>query len=85
MASFGFETEHHEVAMRCGERGRARAEKEALTVANGFSCREQIAQATDHQALHIAEVIRMAMQEAGDGAVIPYPERRHLEIEGLPG
>jgi Fe-S oxidoreductase len=87
--SFGFEKEHYEVAMKCGERvllpAVRDADKDALIIANGFSCREQIAQATNRQALHLAQVIRMAMQEAGKGAATTFPERRSLEIDGLPG
>jgi hypothetical protein len=87
--SFGFEEDHYEVAMKCGERVMLPAVREAdkttLIIADGFSCREQIAQATDRQALHLAEVIRMAIQSPGrpDGA--PYPEQRGREIAGLPG
>ena len=36
-----------------------RASYETLIVADGFSCRTQIAQATDRRALHLAEVIDM--------------------------
>jgi hypothetical protein len=35
-----------------------------LIVADGFSCREQIAQETDRHALHLAEVLQMALREA---------------------
>ena len=35
-----------------------------LIVADGYSCREQIAQTTDRQGLHTAEVIHMAMQNS---------------------
>jgi hypothetical protein len=34
---------------------------ETLIIAGGFSCREQIAQATGRRALHLAEVIQMTM------------------------
>ena len=37
-------------------------------MADGFSCREQIAQTTDRTALHLAEVLRLALHE-GDGTV----------------
>ncbi len=46
------------------------ADEETLIITNGFSCREQIAGATDRRALHIAEVLRMAMDTsllAADG------------------
>ena len=35
-----------------------------LIVADGFSCREQIAQETDRHALHLSEVLQMALREA---------------------
>jgi hypothetical protein len=34
-----------------------------LIIADGFSCREQIRQMTDREALHTAEVIQLAMHE----------------------
>jgi hypothetical protein len=34
-----------------------------LIVADGFSCREQIAQGTNRRALHLAEVLRMATEQ----------------------
>jgi len=62
--AFGFEREHYDVSIACGERAllpavRA-ADAETVLVANGFSCREQIAQTTDREAVHLAELIRMA-------------------------
>jgi len=47
-----------------------------LVIANGFSCREQIAQGTDRHALHLAEILQMAMREGPTGPEGPYPERR---------
>jgi hypothetical protein len=44
-----------------------------LVIANGFSCREQIAHGTDRHALHLAEVLQMAIQGASE--LDPYPER----------
>jgi hypothetical protein len=35
-----------------------------LIVADGYSCREQIAQTTDRRSLHLTEVIHMAMQNS---------------------
>jgi hypothetical protein len=32
-----------------------------LVIADGFSCREQIAQTTDRRALHLSEVLAMAL------------------------
>jgi len=55
-----------------------RAPPESLIIADGFSCREQIAQCTDRQALHLAEVIAMALREprASRGG---YPETPGIE------
>jgi FAD/FMN-containing dehydrogenase/Fe-S oxidoreductase len=66
--AFGFEAgEHYRVAVSCGERVllpeiRA-ANAETLIVADGFSCREQVAQSTRRQALHVADVIHLATRE----------------------
>ncbi|MGH7594631.1 MAG: (Fe-S)-binding protein, partial [Gemmatimonadales bacterium] len=63
--SFGFEAHKYDVAVKAGERAllpaiRA-ADPETLIIASGFSCHEQIAQLTDRRPLHLAEVLRMAM------------------------
>jgi FAD/FMN-containing dehydrogenase/Fe-S oxidoreductase len=78
--SFGFEKGHYDVSLACGERVLLPAVREAdpgtLVITNGFSCRQQIEQATGRQALHLAEVIRMALQaedgrETGGGRAAP--------------
>lgn len=66
--SFGFEAgEHYEVSLRCGERVLLPAVRAAAgdtqVVAGGFSCREQIRQATGRRALHLAEVVRAALRD----------------------
>ena len=68
--SFGFEDgAHYDVSIKCGERvllpAVRNASKETLIIADGFSCREQIAQATDRHALHLAQVVQMALRENG--------------------
>src|SRR6266568_3303109 len=76
--SFGFgRGEHYRVSIAAGERGilpavRA-APEDALVLADGFSCREQIAQGTDRHGLHLAEVMKLARD---GGAIGPLPERR---------
>jgi hypothetical protein len=47
-----------------------------LIIADGFSCREQIAQGTPRHALHLAEVLQMALNEEGllSPEARPYPE-----------
>jgi FAD/FMN-containing dehydrogenase/Fe-S oxidoreductase len=75
--SFGYERSHYDISMKIGERALLpavrEAPKDALVIADGFSCRQQVAHATDRRALHLAEVIQLALQ--GDVAG-EYPERR---------
>jgi Fe-S oxidoreductase/FAD/FMN-containing dehydrogenase len=63
--AFGYEADKYAVSMACGERvllPRVRAAaQETLILADGFSCREQIEQATGRKTLHLAEAIRMAL------------------------
>jgi len=67
--AFGFEKEHYEISMQIGERALLPAvrgaSEDTLIMADGFSCREQIAQATGRQPLHLAQVIQMALREGG--------------------
>jgi FAD/FMN-containing dehydrogenase/Fe-S oxidoreductase len=63
--AFGFEKgEKYEISVRAGERvllPKVReAAAETLIIADGFSCREQIAQSTNRRALHLAQVLRLA-------------------------
>jgi FAD/FMN-containing dehydrogenase/Fe-S oxidoreductase len=66
--AFGFEKEKYDMSKAIGELELLPAVRKAptdwLIVADGFSCREQIAQETDRQALHLAEVLQMALREA---------------------
>ena len=82
--SFGFERgDRYQVSMQCGERVVLPAVRNTppntLLIANGFSCREQIAQATNRQAFHIAQIMQMALQAEGQSQVIAYPETRYVE------
>ncbi|MGA8154283.1 MAG: FAD-linked oxidase C-terminal domain-containing protein [Terriglobales bacterium] len=77
--SFGFEPDKYDVSMAVGELELLPAVRQAppdsLIIADGFSCREQIAQCTDRHALHLAEVIQMALREGPAGFEGPYPEQ----------
>jgi Fe-S oxidoreductase len=64
--SFGYlEGEPYRISMLTGERALLpavrRASAETVVVADGFSCRTQIAAGTGRRALHSAEVLRMAL------------------------
>ena len=85
--SFGFEKEKYDVSIAIGERmllPKVReAEKSTLIVADGFSCREQIAEGTDRQALHLAEVIQLAGRDVvgpGENAEAKTIERRKAAL-----
>ncbi len=75
--SFGFEEEKYDISLKCGERALFPAVRKTglstLVMADGFSCREQIQQDTPRHALHLAEVMHLAMRE-GDGVRQMYPE-----------
>jgi Fe-S oxidoreductase len=83
--AFGFEAgEHYDVAIKCGERvllPKVReAERTTLLIADGFSCREQISQTTDRHALHLAQIIQMAMRDGEHGTPGDYPEREYIKM-----
>jgi FAD/FMN-containing dehydrogenase/Fe-S oxidoreductase len=65
--AFGFEKDHYDVSVACAERALLPAVRaaapETLIIADGFSCREQIAQLTNRSAMHLAELIRMGLRE----------------------
>jgi len=74
--AFGFEADHYNVAVAVavgvGERKLLPAVRNAapdmLILADGFSCREQIRQSADRQALHLAELLQRALHvEGSDG------------------
>jgi FAD/FMN-containing dehydrogenase/Fe-S oxidoreductase len=81
--SFGFEHDKYEVSLAIGELELLPAVRNApaewLIIADGFSCREQIAQGSQRQALHLAEVLAMALR-APSGAGEAFPEA-HLVRE----
>jgi Fe-S oxidoreductase len=62
---FGFEKDKYEISLAIGERRLLPAVREAsadtLIVTNGFSCREQIAQATGRKTFHLAEIMKLAI------------------------
>jgi Fe-S oxidoreductase len=64
--AFGFERAKYDVSVAIGEQvllPRVReASDDVLLVADGFSCREQIAQCTGRTAWHPAQVLAMALQ-----------------------
>jgi FAD/FMN-containing dehydrogenase/Fe-S oxidoreductase len=82
--SFGFEADHYDVSVAIGERRLLPAVRQCspdtLVIADGFSCREQIAGLTDRGALHLSQVIQMAMREGAQESPQALPERRYQAL-----
>ena len=82
--AFGYEKDHYDVSIACGERvllPKVRsAPKDMLIITDGFSCREQIHQTTDRQALHLAQVLLMAINEGQRGLSENLPQRKYIAV-----
>jgi FAD/FMN-containing dehydrogenase/Fe-S oxidoreductase len=76
--AFGYEGDKYEVSVACGERALLpevrKAAVSSIIVADGFSCKEQIAQQTNRQALHLAEVLSLGLHEKEERIPAMYPE-----------
>ena len=63
--AFGYEAEHYEVSMRMAEKSLLPAVRaapaDALILADGTSCRHQIADGTDRGAVHVARIFASAL------------------------
>lgn len=64
--SFGYEKEHYELSMRIGELKLLpfvrQCSEETIIVADGVSCRSQIAHGTGRKSLHLSEVLKDALK-----------------------
>jgi hypothetical protein len=80
--SFGYEKDKYDVSIACGERKLLpqvrRAGLSTIIMADGFSCREQIAQETGRHALHLAEVLQLGLHTGEYGPDGMYPEKRFV-------
>ncbi|HEX3531307.1 MAG TPA: FAD-linked oxidase C-terminal domain-containing protein, partial [Thermoanaerobaculia bacterium] len=69
--AFGFSQHHYDISLAVGERALLPAIRAAgpddVILADGFSCRTQIAQTTGRRALHLAEVLAAGLQLLGWG------------------
>jgi Fe-S oxidoreductase len=65
--SFGFEPHKYALAQKIGERvllpAVRRTDMNTLLIADGFSCREQVRQATGRLPLHLAQVLQRAIHQ----------------------
>jgi Fe-S oxidoreductase len=82
---FGFEAKKYDVSMAIGERvllpAVRNAPADALIVSDGFSCREQIEQATARKPVHLAEAIQMGLMNAEKGKVNDEKEKGKRQME----
>jgi Fe-S oxidoreductase len=66
--AFGYEKDHYEISMRMAEKSLLPAVRgappEALIVADGTSCRHQIADGAGRPAVHVARVLEAALEPA---------------------
>ncbi len=81
--SFGFEPGAlYDVSIKCGERVLLpevrQAKEEELIIADGFSCKTQIEQGTERRALHLAQVLQLALQEGERGPLGERPETQFV-------
>ena len=81
--SFGYEKDKYDLSMLVGEHDLLpqirSASKEAIVIADGFSCRSQIEHATDRRALHLAEVVKFALEQDAHRTTVNFPERAFNE------
>jgi Fe-S oxidoreductase len=65
--SFGFEKDKYDVSQRIGELvllpAVRNASSDTLIIADGFSCREQIAMGAGREAVHLSEVLQLALHQ----------------------
>lgn len=85
--SFGYEKDKYDVSVACGERVLLPAVRKAglstIIMADGFSCKEQIAQQTNRHALHVAEVLKMGLEDGTASQDPMYPERHFVNPRKL--
>jgi hypothetical protein len=76
--AFGYAKDKHQVSVACGERSLLpevrKAPVSSIIVADGFSCKEQIAQETNRHALHLAEVLSLGLGDQEKPIPTMYPE-----------
>lgn len=83
--AFGYEKgSRYQVSIKAGERVLLPAVRAAAAttwiIADGFSCREQIRQATGREALHSAQVVQLALDPAARGPAGGHPETPFIQL-----
>ena len=86
--SFGFERDKADISVQIGELVLLPAVRAAapdcLVVADVYSCREQIAQCTGRRAMHLAEVLQMALEGGARSAASAPRVARDVPSDAIP-
>jgi FAD/FMN-containing dehydrogenase/Fe-S oxidoreductase len=81
--AFGYEKDKYQVSIACGERALLpevrKTPVSTIIMADGFSCKEQIAQQTNRHALHLAEVLRLGLNHQREHPPTMYPEDHFVQ------
>ncbi len=75
--AFGFEAGHYDVSVAIARDALLPAlagAPDALVIADGFSCREQVVQLANRPAFHVAEVVHRALRREGQALARQPPE-----------
>jgi FAD/FMN-containing dehydrogenase/Fe-S oxidoreductase len=85
---FGYEKgKHYEVSIKAAEQtllpAVRNADNQTIIISDGFSCREQIEQETDRKAMHLAQVIQMALREKDGYETSLLPEKKYVDAMAL--
>jgi FAD/FMN-containing dehydrogenase/Fe-S oxidoreductase len=82
--SFGFEDGHYDISMKVGAQrlfpAVGEAARDTIIIADGFSCRHQISEATSRQAVHLAQALKMAIDSGPEGPIGGFPEVRYPAV-----
>ena len=85
--SFGYEPRHYDVSMRIAADvllpAVRKTSEDALVIADGFSCRDQIRHGSGRMAMHPAEVLALALDER-DAVPSAAAQQRYLEPPARP-
>lgn len=68
--AFGYEAENYDVSMRIGELDvlpAVRSSDAGIVVADGTSCRHQIKDGAEREAIHVVRVLDKALGETSEG------------------
>src|SRR5215469_9386776 len=81
--AFGYEKDKYQVSIASGERFLLpevrKAPVSTIVMADGFSCKEQIAQETNRHALHLAEVLSLGLSPERSSLSTMYPEKYFVQ------